>query len=145
MKRGKGRKREKTGEKGRERDARFDYFPVDGDDSCPWEFQTPEEHFWWHSAPVARSLAVLDKLGVLDLETGRSDGTPGLMSFSVRIKRTELTPEPGNEEEDGASGIFFVTKRRELHAVAKEALRRAEEQGLIEPFPPRGGWELAGG
>jgi len=124
-------------------DTRFHYYPVAGGAS-PGVFQTPEEHWWWHSKPVARSLAILDKLGVLVEETGRSDGTPGFLPFSVRIKRTELTPEPesdggrcdgeGNPVSVSKGDAFSVTKRRVLHAVAREALRRAEEKGVIEPL-----------
>lgn len=126
------------------RDTRFDYYPVDEDDPHPEEFQTPEEHFWWHSKPVARSLAILDKLDVLVEETGRTDGTPGFFPFGVRVKRTELTPEPDSDgclyDGDGnpvpvpKGDTFCVTMRRELHEVAKEALRRAEEKGAIDPL-----------
>ena len=96
----------------------------------PWE-----ERWEWHSKPVAKSLHILDELDALVLESGRTDGTPGLYPFSVQIKVTPFTPCPWPKRDFNGKPIgayfpvdtFFVTKRHVLHEIAQEALRRAEE------------------
>lgn len=96
----------------------------------PWE-----ERWWWHSKPVAKSLHILDQLDALVHEEGRTDKVPGLCPFSVEIRVTRWTPCPQpkcdhNGKPVGAylpGDTFFVTRRRELHEVAQEALRRVEE------------------
>lgn len=80
--------------KQKKRDTRFDYFPDDDAEPDPEDFQTPKEHFCWHSKPVARSLAILDKLGLLIEERGRTDKTPGLLPFGVWIKVSDPSPPP---------------------------------------------------
>lgn len=83
------------------------------------------ERWWWHSKPVARSLQILDNLGALESESGRSDGDPGFLPFCVTILRTDLTPGvPGEPPATGRT--FLVCARRELHAVAAEAQRLAD-------------------
>lgn len=101
-----------------------------GREPKPWE-----EVWWWHSKPVAKSLHILDQLGALVREEGRTDKTPGLCPFSVEIRVTRWTPYPwagsGHNGEPVKAylpgDVFFVTHRRELHEVAQEALRRVEE------------------
>jgi hypothetical protein len=97
----------------------------------PWEAE-----WWTQSKPVARSLHILDELDVLVRVSGRTDKTPGFYPFYVEIKRTDLTPgstEPGGLWENGKPIVllpgdtFLVTSRRDLHAVAEEALRRSQE------------------
>ncbi|HXO20187.1 MAG TPA: hypothetical protein VOA87_09740 [Thermoanaerobaculia bacterium] len=98
----------------------------------PWA--DPWTGWWWHSRPVARSLHVLKELDVLVRATGRTDKTPGFETFTVEIKVTPLTPCPyvrrdqhGNPTGTYLPGdTFYVSSRRDLHEVVKEALRRKE-------------------
>lgn len=127
--------------KKQQRDTRFDY-PIEDEANASGGTEPPEEYFWWHSGPVARSLAILDKLNLLIEERGRTDKTPGFFPFGVKIKVSDLTPPPPPGklwDQWGPVGMptpteaFLVTKRTELHDVAREALRRAEERGLLPP------------
>lgn len=96
----------------------------------PWE-----ERWWWHSKPVAKSLHILDQLDALVLEEGRTDKIPGLYPFAVQIRVTRWTPSPWPKYDHTGKpigvyfpgDIFHVTKPRDLHEVAREALRRVEE------------------
>ena len=77
----------------------------------------------WHTKPVARSLSILDGLGVLEYVEGQTIERIG-PPFTVTIRRTEFTPGiPG--EAPATRATFLVCERRELHAVAKEACRLA--------------------
>jgi hypothetical protein len=99
----------------------------------PWA--DPWTGYWWHSKPVARSLYILDQLGALVSETGRTDKTPGFYPFSVSIKVTPLTPAPHPKTDNlgRPCGVylpgdtFIICSRRELHEIAREAQRRAEQ------------------
>jgi hypothetical protein len=98
----------------------------------PWE-----EEWWWHSKPVAKSLHILDELGALVRESGRTDknARAALYPFYVEIEVTPLTPCPypkcdQHGEPTGAylpGDHFYIDTRRELHAIAQEALRRAQQ------------------
>ncbi len=101
----------------------------------PWE--DPWTGWWWHSRPIAKSLHILEELDVLVSARGRTDkyARDAFYPFCVVVKVTLLTPCPypkldqhGNP--DGAylpGDHFYVTSRKELHAIAEEALRRAEQ------------------
>jgi len=101
----------------------------------PWA--DPWTGWWWHSRPVAYSLHVLEELGALVSETGRTDrdARHALLPFSVSIRVTPLTPAPHPKCDQhgqpcGAylpGDVFITCSRRELHEIAAEALRRAEQ------------------
>jgi hypothetical protein len=101
----------------------------------PWA--DPWTGYWWHSKPVAKSLYILDQLGVLVGETGRTDknARAAFYPFSVSIKVTPLTPapHPKTDQHGQPCGVylpgdtFIICSRRELHEIAAEAQRRAEQ------------------
>jgi hypothetical protein len=99
----------------------------------PWE--DPWTGYWWHSRPVARSLGILEKLDVLVHESGRTDknARAALYPFYVVVKVTPLTPCPYTHDSAGEPVVklpgdhFYIGTRKELHAVAAEALRRSQE------------------
>ena len=99
----------------------------------PWA--DPWTGYWWHSKPVARSLGMLEQLGVLVRESGRTDKTPGFYPFYVEIRVTPLTPAPHPKTDNlgRPCGVympgdtFIIESRRELHEIAAEAQRRAEQ------------------
>ena len=100
----------------------------------PWA--DPWTGWWWHSKPVAKSLHILEELGVLVRESGRTDkgARAALYRFYVVVKVSPLTPCPYVKYDDNGKPVvmmpgdhFYIDTRRELHAVAQEALRRAQE------------------
>jgi len=101
----------------------------------PWA--DPWTGYWWHSKPVAKSLYILDQLGALVRETGRTDknARAAFYPFSVSIKVTPLTPapHPKTDQHGRPCGVylpgdtFIIDSRRELHEIAAEAQRRAEQ------------------
>jgi hypothetical protein len=101
----------------------------------PWE-----EEWWWHSRPVAKALHILKEVGALVRESGRTDKTPGFYPFYVEIRVTPLTPcsYPKCDQRGTPTGVylpgdtFFVDTRRDLRAIAQEALRRAQEAAESE-------------
>jgi hypothetical protein len=118
---------------------------------------TPEEveawveaffDWWWQSKPVRASLKVLEELDLLVSCRGRTDryAPHAFEPFVVTIKRTPLTDgtpesEPGAVHDGNGREIalerrptFLVTTPRALHAVVREALRRAEE-ARAQPRP----------
>ncbi len=104
-------------------------------DRKPEPWADPWTGYWWHSKPVARSLGILEELGALVHESGRTDknARAAFYPFYVVVKVTPLTPCPYTHDSDGKphvylpGDVFYVGTRRELHAVAQEALRRAQE------------------
>jgi len=106
----------------------------------PWA--DPWTGWWWHSRPVAKSLHVLEELGALVSETGRTDKDAhhALYPFSVSIRVTPLTPAPYPKLDQHGQpcgvylpgDVFITCSRRELHAIAKEALRRKEAAAAEE-------------
>lgn len=61
------------------------------------------EKWYWHSKPVAISLEILEKAGLLEHESGRTDGVSGLCPFYVKLTNGK-----------------YITKRRKLHETAKK-------------------------
>jgi hypothetical protein len=99
------------------------------------EPEPADNEFYGHSRPVGRSLRILADLDVLVSVRGRTDGTPGMQPFYAEVRVTPLTPAPSLKIDQHGKPAgpylpgesFYVCERRELHAIAEEAFRRAEQ------------------